>query len=141
MQHERMAAQLSCCVARCKMHTIILPLAQGDTADRLCRGSQGLHFNRRSQNGFTDSTRFFAHHLHHRPTTQQSFTVVKTNALNASHWFVSQCFFLFASNITVRFTTLNCKGRHGQFHYQRCTLLDRHLCPLAISACRLLSHQ
>ena len=52
------------------------------------------------------------------PPHSKAFTEVKTEALNAFHWFVSQRFFLFGSNITARFTTRNCKCRLRQVHYQ-----------------------
>ena len=70
------------------------------------------------------------------PPHSKSFTEVKTDALNTFHWFVSQRFFFFWSNITARFTKRNCKGRLRQVHYQ---LLDSQSASLSIIHRRLSS--
>ena len=73
------------------------------------------------------------------PQHSKSCTEVKTDALNAFHWFVSQRIFLLGqtSQLDSLHETAKAALDKSTTSYP---LLGRHLCPSSIDACRLLHH-
>ena len=71
------------------------------------------------------------------PPHSKAFTEVKTEALNAFHWFVSQRFFLLGqtSQLGSLHETAKAASDKSTTNYP---ILGRHLCPSSIDVCRLL---